>query len=186
MLAIPQWDTPSTVTETETLPSCLYLPEEAVAAQIRGKGPGVGDWVVGRLAERKASETPGRVVKSAKSWLCHHAADRSAPFLPWGSDALASQDKISPVTASANILAHLRWAWNARFSRQGAAFAFDAQDITITVPASFDAAAQRLTLAAAEEAGFPAHVRLHRGAAGGVLLLAGAAERSVERAAGFA
>src|ERR1700683_5091711 len=67
VLDTPQWDTPSTVTETETLPSCLYLPEEAVAAKIRGKGPGVGDWVVGRLAERKASETPGRVVKSAKS-----------------------------------------------------------------------------------------------------------------------
>jgi molecular chaperone DnaK (HSP70) len=160
VLKIPQWDTPSTVTDSETLPSCLYLPEEAVAAQIRGKGPDVGDWVVGRLAERKAGETPGRVVKSAKSWLCHHAADRSAPFLPWGSDALASQDKISPVAASAKILAHLRWAWNARFSGQGADFAFDAQDIAITVPASFDAAAQRLTLAAAEKAGFPSHVRL--------------------------
>ena len=34
------------------------------------------------------------------------------------------------------------------------------QDITITVPASFDAAAQRLTLNAAEEAGFPGSVRL--------------------------
>ena len=160
VLAIPQWDTPSTVTESETLPSFLYLPEEAIAAEIRGHGIGPGDWVVGRLAQRKASETPGRVVKSAKSWLCHHAADRSAPFLPWGSDELASQDKISPVAASANILAHLRAAWDARFSRQGPGFAFDAQDITITVPASFDAAAQRLTLAAAEQAGFPGHVRL--------------------------
>ena len=34
------------------------------------------------------------------------------------------------------------------------------QEITITVPASFDAAAQRLTLNAAEEAGFPGSVRL--------------------------
>ena len=160
VLAIPQWDTPLTVNESETLPSFLYLPEEAVAAQIRGRGPGAGDWVVGRLAQRKASETPGRVVKSAKSWLCHHAADRSAPFLPWGSDALASQDKISPVAASVDILAHLRAAWNARFSSQGADFAFDAQDITITVPASFDAAAQRLTRDAARLAGFPGDARL--------------------------
>jgi hypothetical protein len=38
--------------------------------------------------------------------------------------------------------------------------AFDAQDITIAVPASFDAAAQRLTLTAAHEAGFPDTVRL--------------------------
>jgi len=41
------------------------------------------------------------------------------------------------------------------FAGQGSDFAFDAQDITITVPASFDAAAQRLTLAAAQQAGFP-------------------------------
>ena len=160
VLAIPQWDTSSTVTESTTVPSFLYLPDEAIAAQIRGHGPGSGAWVVGRLAQRKASDTPGRVAQSAKSWLCHHAADRSAPFLPWGSDALAQQDKISPVDASALILAHLRAAWNARFAGQGSDFAFDAQDITITVPASFDAAAQRLTLAAAQQAGFPDHVCL--------------------------
>ena len=40
------------------------------------------------------------------------------------------------------------------------AFAFDDQEITVTVPASFDAAAQRLTITAAEEAGFPDGVRL--------------------------
>ena len=160
VLAIPQWDTPSTVTESATVPSCLYLPEEAIAAQIRGHGLCSGKWVVGKLAQRKASETPGRVVQSAKSWLCHHAADRSAPFLPWGSDVLAQQEKISPVFASALILVHLRAAWNARFAGQDSDFAFDAQDVTITVPASFDAAAQRLTLAAAQQAGFPDHVRL--------------------------
>ena len=31
VLAIPQWDTASTVTDSFTLPSFLYLPEEAVA-----------------------------------------------------------------------------------------------------------------------------------------------------------
>ena len=96
VLAIPQWDTPSTVTDSSMVPSFLYLPEEAIAAQIRGRGLGSSEWVVGRLAQRKASETPGRVAQSGKSWLCHHAADRSAPFLPWGSDALTQQEKISP------------------------------------------------------------------------------------------
>ena len=43
---------------------------------------------------------------------------------------------------------------------RGPGFQFDAQGITITVPASFDAAAQRLTLAAVQEAGFPDHTRL--------------------------
>jgi molecular chaperone DnaK (HSP70) len=160
VLAISQWDTPSTLMDSVTVPSFLYLPEDAVAAQIRGRGPLSSGWVVGRLARRKTSETPGRVVQSAKSWLCQHAADRTAPFLPWLSDTLAEQDKISPVTALALILAHLRAAWNDRFAGQGPGFAFDAQDITITVPASFDAAAQRLTLLAAQQAGFPDHVRL--------------------------
>src|ERR1700740_2246843 len=106
----------------------------------------------------KASEVPGRVVHSTKSWLCHHAADRSAPFLPWGSSDLPRDQKISPVRASALILNYLRRIWNNRFAKAG--FAFDDQEITVAVPASFDAAAQRLTIAAAEEAGFPDHVRL--------------------------
>lgn len=158
VLAVPQWDTPSTVIDHPTVPSFLYRPEEAVAAQIKERALGSSEWVVGRLAQRKASETPGRVIQSAKSWLCHHAADRSAQFLPWGSDELAQQDKISPVAASALILGYLRAAWNVRFAEAGCAF--DDQDVTITVPASFDAAAQRLTLAAAQEAGFPDHARL--------------------------
>ena len=69
------------------------------------------------------------------------------------------------------ILSSLRDAWDSRFARSG--FAFDAQEITITVPASFDAAAQRLTLDAAEEAGFPGRRAAAGGAAGGLLLLAG-------------
>ena len=97
-------------------------------------------------------------MRSAKSWLCHHSADRSAPILPWGSEDLAPAQKISPVRAAAFILSHLRGAWDSRFAASG--FAFDEQEITITAPASFDAAAQRLTLDAAEEAGFPGSVRL--------------------------
>ena len=76
VLAISQRDTPSTVMDSVTVPSFLYLPEDAVAAQIRDLGPGSSaGWVVGRLARRKTGETPGRVVQSAKSWLCQHAAE---------------------------------------------------------------------------------------------------------------
>ncbi|HYZ40839.1 MAG TPA: Hsp70 family protein, partial [Stellaceae bacterium] len=108
-----------------------------------------------RLARKKAVESPGRVVLSAKSWLCHHTSDHSARFLPWGSDDIARNSKISPVRASALILAHLKGAWNSRFADAGADYEFDRQEITVTLPASFDAAAQRLTLTAALEAGFP-------------------------------
>ena len=38
VLAIPQWDTPSTVMDSVTVPSFLYLPEDAVAAQMRDRG----------------------------------------------------------------------------------------------------------------------------------------------------
>ena len=86
ILFVPQWESLAGLTEEPTLPSFLYFPEEAAAAHFRGREAGDGQWVVGRFARTKASETPGRVVHSAKSWLCHHTADRSAAFLPWGSD----------------------------------------------------------------------------------------------------
>jgi molecular chaperone DnaK (HSP70) len=160
VVAIPQLHSYSALVRRSTLPSYLYLPEDAVAAQLRNKALGGREWVAGLLGEKKARDVPGRVVRSAKSWLCHHAVDREAAFLPWGSQEIPPARKISPVRAAALILQHLRDAWNERFAASGAGFAFDAQDITITVPASFDAAAQRLTLAAAREAGFPDTIRL--------------------------
>jgi molecular chaperone DnaK (HSP70) len=158
VLAIPQWESLGRLVEAPTLPSFLYLPEEAVAALLHCRGARSDEWIVGRFARAKISETPERVVHSAKSWLGYHMADRLAAILPWGSQDLTREQKISPVRASAFILSALRDAWNNRFAEAG--FAFDDQDITVTVPASFDAAAQRLTLTAAQEAGFPEDVYL--------------------------
>jgi molecular chaperone DnaK (HSP70) len=160
ILGLPQWETLSGITESSALPSFLYLPDEAVADQIKGEAATKEEWIVGRLARKKAGETPGRVVHSAKSWLCHHTSDRTARFLPWGPDDIARTSKISPLRASALILSHLKVAWNSRFAHGGPDFEFDSQEITVTVPASFDAAAQRLTLMAAQEAGFPEAIRL--------------------------
>ena len=160
IFSIPQWDTSSTIMESRALPSFLYLPDAVTATQIQ-PGTASGEvWVVGRLARKKAAESPGRVVHSAKSWLCHHTSDRSARFLPWGSEDIARDSRISPVRASALILDHLRRAWNSRFAAAGVEFEFDRQEITVTLPASFDAAAQRLTLTAALEAGFPETIHL--------------------------
>ena len=155
---IPQWETVNGFSEASTLPSFLYLPTDQEAAQISGRSAGTGEWIPGRLARKKAVESPGRVAHSAKSWLCHHAVDRNAPFLPWRSDEIPVEKRISPIRASALLLEHLRVAWDTKFANEGARF--DEQEITITVPASFDAAAQRLTLDAASEAGFPETVRL--------------------------
>jgi molecular chaperone DnaK (HSP70) len=158
VLAVAQLEAPDTLVEASTLPSFLYLAEEVLAEQLRGRATETNGWIVGLLARRRAGEMPGRVVRSAKSWLCHHAADRSAPILPWGSEDLLPTQKISPIQAGALILNYLQTAWDSRFAASG--HRFREQEITITVPASFDAAAQRLTLDAAKAAGFPDGVHL--------------------------
>lgn len=158
---VQQWESAAGLAEATTLPSFLFRPEPALAAELGVSATGgLGTWITGRLARRRAADTPGRVAHSAKSWLCHHAADRRARFLPWGSEELPPEERISPVDASALILNYLRGAWNSRFAGSGDDFAFDAQVVTVTVPASFDAAGQRLTLEAAAEAGYPASARL--------------------------
>ena len=108
---------------------------------------GVPNAVIGSLARELGSQVPGRQVASAKSWLSHPAVDRSAAILPWG--AAEDIEKISPVSASASYLAHLRAAWNHHFP----AHPLEAQEIVLTVPASFDEAARALTLEAARLAG---------------------------------
>jgi molecular chaperone DnaK (HSP70) len=153
---IPQWETLTRFSEAATLPSFLYLPQEH--EQMLGQGTRRQEWIPGRIARKQAAELPGRVVHSAKSWLCHHAVDRDAPFLPWRSNEIPVEKRISPIRASGLLLEYLRAAWDAKFAGEG--FRFDAQDITITVPASFDAVAQKLTMDAAREAGFPGNIRL--------------------------
>ena len=34
----------------------------------------------------RGADVPGRLVASAKSWLCHATVDRSAAILPWGAE----------------------------------------------------------------------------------------------------
>ncbi len=154
---IPQWESTDRLAESTTLPSFLYLPTKAESAQLAPtRQSSDAQWLCGRFARKRAGETPGRVAHSAKSWLGHHAVDRTTAFLPWASEEIPHDQKISPIRASALLLNYLRGAWDTRFPDSP----FDSQEITITVPASFDAVAQRLTLDAAAEAGFPQNVRL--------------------------
>ena len=61
---------------------------------------------------------PGRMINSAKSWLCHSGVDRTAPLLPWhGADDV---ERLSPVEVSARYLAHVRDAWDAPFPARAA------------------------------------------------------------------
>jgi molecular chaperone DnaK (HSP70) len=111
------------------------------------------EYVIGELARKRGAESPTRLVASAKSWLSHAAVNRSAPILPWG--APEEIPKVSPVEASARYLAYLRQAWNHRLASEQPELAFEAQEILLTVPASFDEEARELTLQAAQQAGLP-------------------------------
>lgn len=153
VLEIPQLVATGTVESRRALPSFLYLPSE----HERGTGDGSFDlpWAsnvdvaVGELARRQAAEVPDRTIGAAKSWLCHSRVDRHQPILPWG--APDEVDKLSPVTASQRYLEHLVAAWEHAFPKAPVA----EQQVVLTVPASFDAAARELTREAALAAGLP-------------------------------
>jgi molecular chaperone DnaK (HSP70) len=151
--AIPQVVGPGEVEARPTLPSFLLLPSEHEVATAAMALPWAPEqrWTVGALARDRGAELPHRLVASAKSWLCNPAVDRQGAILPFrGTERLDDDgERVSPVEASARYLAHLRAAWDA--AHPGAPMA--EQDVLVTVPASFDAVARELTVAAAREAG---------------------------------
>ncbi|WP_174364112.1 Hsp70 family protein [uncultured Caballeronia sp.] len=153
---IDQLVSPGEVAARPLLPSARYhpAPGELDPGDLRlpwgDANPAEGTQaVIGRLARTLGAQVPGRLVASAKSWLSHASVDRVAPILPWG--APDDTGKISPVTASASYLAHVRAAWNAHFLHAR----LEDQDVVLTVPASFDDGARALTLEAARIAGLP-------------------------------
>ncbi|MCX7393618.1 MAG: Hsp70 family protein [Planctomycetales bacterium] len=103
--------------------------------------------LVGHFARDHGTFVPGRMVASAKSWLCHAGVDRTAELLPW--QGAAEVEKLSPVTVSARYLQHAREAWNAHFPEHPLVD----QDFVLTLPASFDEVARELTVKAAKQAG---------------------------------
>jgi hypothetical protein len=152
--AVPQLTNPNEVEERGLLPSFLYVPGELDFP----KGALALPWerepqvFAGELARKRGAENPSRLVASAKSWLSYAAVDRASAILPWG--APEEVRKLSPVDASAEYLRHLRQAWDARVNaKKNPELALGAQQVLLTVPASFDEEARELTLRAAESAG---------------------------------
>lgn len=145
VLRIEQRVDAGTVDARQLLPSALYAPTDA---ERRHDDPA---WIVGEWARRRGAEVPSRSVLSAKSWLAHAGVDRTAAILPWGVDEEGEQPKISPVDASARVLAHVRDAWD----RAHPDAPFVEQQIVLTVPASFDESARALTVEATRRAGIP-------------------------------
>jgi molecular chaperone DnaK (HSP70) len=145
---IPQLVTAGETEARPLFPSCLYapLPGEVTADPFLD-----APYATGEFARRRGSEVPGRLVASAKSWLCHAGVDRTAAILPWGAEEASDLPRISPIDASARYLAHVRQTWNDAFPD----VPLEAQDVILTVPASFDEVARELTVEAASRAGLP-------------------------------
>jgi molecular chaperone DnaK (HSP70) len=127
----PQLIAAGRVEARRTLPSFLFLEE--------GQPVGV-------YAREQGALVPTRLVHSAKSWLSNPDVDRTAKILPW--DSQETGRVLSPVEVSARFLAKFREEWDRTQSGPLAA-----QDIVLTVPASFDEEARELTVMAARDAG---------------------------------
>jgi len=150
-LMIPQLVSEGTVAERPTLPSFLYIggEHEVAPGSLGLPWDHSRTYAVGEFARLQGARVPGRLVSSAKSWLCHGGVDREAAILPWG--APADVPKLSPVDTSARYLLHFREVWKQQFPHAP----LEAQDVILTVPASFDEVARELTVEAAHRAGLP-------------------------------
>lgn len=146
---VPQLTAPGVVEARDQLPSFLYQAHESELSA----GDRVLPWsdhpaaLVGLIARNLGGKTPLRLVASAKSWLCHGGVDRRAGLLPQNSPD--EVEKVSPLEATIRYLEHLRDAWNHEHPEA----LMEKQDVTITIPASFDPAARELTAEAAKEVG---------------------------------
>src|SRR4051812_7624340 len=150
---VPQLVAPGEVKDRHLLPSFLYLPGEhdlPPGATALPWDP-ARRYAVGEFARNHGGRVPGRLVSSAKSWLCHAGVDRSAGLLPWS--APPDVPRISPVEASARYLRHLTEAWNEVMARDRPDDRLEKQAVVLTVPASFDDVARSLTVEAARKAG---------------------------------
>ena len=149
--AVPQLAAAGQVAPQPLLPSFLYLPgphDLPPGSVALPWNPAATD-AVGVFARNHGAKVPGRLVSSAKSWLCLPGVDRTAPLLPWG--APPDVPRVSPVEASMKYIKHLVDAWN--HSHPKPEDRIEEQAVVLTVPASFDDVARTLTAEAAKNAG---------------------------------
>ena len=149
VMAIPQLTAPGTVEDKNQLPSFMYLAHEAEMNDTDKALPWTAkpEHLVGEIARNLGGKTPIRLVASAKSWLCHAGVDCKKPILP--AEAPDEIERVSPFQATSAYLQHMYEAWEAKYPNAP----LSEQDVTITVPASFDPAARELTVEAAREIG---------------------------------
>ncbi len=167
LFAIPQLTAPGKVETISTLPSFCYLSSHNEWSLHALKLPWQkvetlkdsvnGNTLIGEFAKLHGARVPTKCIQAAKSWLCNVAANRRDRILP--IEAADPSLRLSPIEASSKYLLHLKEAWNALMAASKPESELEEQDITITVPASFDEVARALTLEAARAAGLQ-HITL--------------------------
>ena len=97
LFEVPQLVAPAETAPRPMLPSFLYLPGEHELPPGAARLPWNegADRIVGEFARFQGAKVPGRLVSSAKSWLCHAGIDREADILPWGSPPEARRSRRS-------------------------------------------------------------------------------------------
>lgn len=158
LFKIPQLVAPGSIEALPMLPSFCYLPslnelpKAAFDLPWRAQNESQPFFFVGSLAKKQGAKVPTRLIQSAKSWLCHSAANRRDKILP--VEAADGLSRMSPVDATMRYLSHIKAAWNAGMVKGDLEAEFDNQEVVLTVPASFDEVARGLTVEAAKRAGF--------------------------------
>ena len=148
---MPQLTAPGAVEALPLLPSFLYLPhaDELAAGELALPWAADDRQAVGELARSRGAKTPIRLVSSAKSWLCHPGVDRRGAILPHDAPPeVAARLAAGRLDALPGAPAQ---AWDEAHPEAP----FAEQDLTVTIPASFDPAARELTVEAAKAAGCP-------------------------------
>ncbi|ADZ91336.1 Hsp70 family protein [Marinomonas mediterranea] len=152
-LHIPQLTAPGRMEEKTLLPSFVYFPHQTELLESDRLLPwGQSEHIVGALARELGAKSQGRMIQSAKSWLCHSRVSVDEKVLP--VDALEEVEKVSPAQVTEWLIEHLVNAWNHAFPEN----ALEHQHLVITVPASFDPAARATTEAAAQKLGLKARL----------------------------
>jgi molecular chaperone DnaK (HSP70) len=147
---IPQVASPGQVEDLHLLPSFIYLPHHDEMSIDDISLPWQQDdfIITGEYAREKGTTTSNRIVSSAKSWLCQENIDKRSGILP----QIPAEDieAFSPLQATIYYLEHIRNAWNHAFPE----YPLYQQEITLTIPASFDPSARELTAEAARLSDF--------------------------------
>ncbi|MDQ8199516.1 Hsp70 family protein [Pelagicoccus enzymogenes] len=152
---------PNQVGERKSLPSAVYLPSESEFSAEAISLPWESsdrNQIVGTFAREHGAQVPDRLVTSAKSWLSNPHVDPQSPVLPWNSEI--GEQKLSAVEASRRYLEHLKDGVLYAERLEGREWKLGEGQVVLTVPASFDEVARKLTSDAASAAGLPEPILL--------------------------